>query len=93
MPGRVLLDTSIAIGFLAGDETIVNRVAETSEVLAPAVAVGELFLGAYRSAREEANLDRVREFVSAVAVVGLDSDTAAVYASAGRTWPRAGRAT
>jgi len=79
MPGRVLLDTNIAIGFLAGDESVVKRVAEAAEVLAPVVAVGELYFGAHRSARAEQNLDRVREFVSAVSVVGVDSDTAAVY--------------
>ncbi len=56
-----------------------RRVAESAEIMVPAVAVGELHYGAQESARVQENLQRVRDFVATVAVLGIDSDTAAAY--------------
>ncbi len=42
---------------LAGDAAVVERVAQTARVFIPSIVVGELFYGAYRSGRTEANKD------------------------------------
>jgi len=45
----------------------------------PAVALGELYYGARKSARSEANSARIDEFVAAAAVLGCDLITAKQY--------------
>ena len=60
--GRYLLDTNIAIPFLARDETIVGRFNETIEVFVPSVVIGEMYYGAFHSARASENISKVSEF-------------------------------
>ena len=45
----------------------------------PAVALGELFYGAQKSARAAANVHRIAEFAAAVAVLPCDGGTAVIY--------------
>ena len=61
-----LLDTDMCIYLLNGNPRVKARVAQVG-VAALAVAiptVGELYFGAYNSARVEANIARVRAFLS-----------------------------
>jgi tRNA(fMet)-specific endonuclease VapC len=61
-----LLDTDMCIYLLNGNSRVKARVAQVG-VAALAVAiptVGELYFGAYNSARVEANVARVRAFLS-----------------------------
>ena len=61
-----LLDTDICIYLLNGDPRVKMRVSQEGiEALAIAIlAVGELYFGAYNSTRVEANVERVRAFLS-----------------------------
>lgn len=65
-PLQYLLDTDMCIYLLNSDARVKARVAQVGvEVLAVAIpTVAELYFGAYNSARVEANLARVRAFLS-----------------------------
>jgi len=79
MNGRFLVDTNIVIAFLEGDASVQQNFAETEAIYVPSIAIGELYYGAYRSARVEANRTRIDEFVSRYAVLVCDAVTAVVY--------------
>ena len=63
---KYLLDTDICIYLLNGDRRIKDSIAQVGiEAISVAIpTVGELYCGAYNSARVEANLVRVRAFLS-----------------------------
>lgn len=59
MAGRLLPDTNAFILFLAGDVTVVDLLAEGSEVMLSAVVLGELTFGALNSRRAQPNIERL----------------------------------
>jgi tRNA(fMet)-specific endonuclease VapC len=77
--GSVVIDTNIAIAFMAGDRLIRKRVAETERVILSIVVVGELLYGAYRSERVEQNLRRAEELATNSEVVDVAMETARNY--------------
>jgi tRNA(fMet)-specific endonuclease VapC len=77
--GSVVLDTNIAIAFMAGDRFIRQRVAETEQVILSTVVVGELLFGAHRSGRLEHNLKRAEELAANSEVVEITIETARNY--------------
>jgi tRNA(fMet)-specific endonuclease VapC len=77
--GSILLDTNIAIAFMAGDRLIRQRVAETEQILLHVVVVGELFYGAQRSGRLQHNLERVEELAASSEIVDITLETARNY--------------
>lgn len=64
--GRFLLDTNVAIPFLARDENVVRRFDTSIEVFIPSIVIGELYYGAYNSARPAENVRKVSEFALSV---------------------------
>jgi tRNA(fMet)-specific endonuclease VapC len=77
--GRVLLDTNIVIALFAGEAAVLAGVQRAEALYVAAVALGELFFGARKSARASANVQRIAEFAASVAVLPCDSDAAALY--------------
>ena len=77
--GRVLLDTNILIALLAEEAVVVRHVQDAEAVYVPAIALGELYYGARKSARAAQNVERVATLAGASAVLACDSATAAVY--------------
>lgn len=73
MSGRFLLDTNIVIAFLERDTVVQEHFAEAEAVFIPSTAIGELYYGAYKSARVAANLARVDEFVAITNVLVCDN--------------------
>lgn len=75
-----LLDTDTCIYLLKGHQKVKDKVAQAGvEALSVAiVTVGELYFGAYNSARVDANLEKVRAFVSPPGPTILAIDDAAV---------------
>ena len=67
------------IALFAEDAVVKQRVAEASEVFASIIVLGELYYGAHKSTRVEANLQMVDQFVAANRVFGCDSATAQHY--------------
>jgi tRNA(fMet)-specific endonuclease VapC len=77
--GSIVLDTNLAVKFLASDRQIQKRVAETDRVIVSTVVLGELFYGAQCSDRLEENLRRVEDFAAHSEVVDVRFETARRY--------------
>ncbi len=76
---QYLLDTNVCIHYLNGDdEELVERIlALGPEPLAiSALSLAELHFGAARSARPEANRDRIAAFVRELPTLSFDDDCA-----------------
>lgn len=79
MNGRFLLDTNVIIALLHGDEAVARHFRRDPEAYLPVIAVGELYYGARRSARVEANVRRLEDLITVAAVLGCDKRTAEFY--------------
>lgn len=79
MSGRYLLDTNIIIALFANEESIVNNLAQATEVFVPSIALGELHYGARKSVRSQKNLERIEEFVANNTIIECDANTARQY--------------
>lgn len=73
MSGRFLLDTNIIIALFAGESTVQQFLSEAEEVFVPSIALGELYFGARKSGRVEANLARIDEFALSCSVLACDT--------------------
>lgn len=75
---QYVLDTDMCIYLLNGDGRVKAKIAQVGvEVISVAIpTVGELYFGAYNSARVEANLARIRAFLSAPGPMILPIDNA-----------------
>jgi tRNA(fMet)-specific endonuclease VapC len=81
MNGRLLLDTSIVIAVLRGEDAVLRRLASAAyTVYLSAVTLGELYYGALSSARAQQNLAGVAEVEKRSAVLACDAETALEYA-------------
>jgi len=74
-----LLDTNIIIALFAGDTSVKERLAEAEHVFVPAVVLGELYFGVYRSARTDANYAQLNDFASSNVVLVCSITTARCY--------------
>lgn len=79
MSGKYLLDTNIIIALFAGDAAVRSKLEQASEVLIPSIVFGELYYGACKSGRVEANVQRVDDLLAASAVLDCDGETARFY--------------
>jgi tRNA(fMet)-specific endonuclease VapC len=77
MPGK-LLDTNAVIAFQAGQAPVVDLVISNT-VLVPAIVIGELYYGAYKSGQVSANLKVIDDFAKSTRVVDCDTETARQY--------------
>ena len=78
MSGRYLLDTNIVIAIFAEEANVQAQLAGAGEVFIPSIVLGELYFGARKSGRVEANLARIDEFAASNVVLECDTVTAAV---------------
>jgi tRNA(fMet)-specific endonuclease VapC len=74
----LLIDTKAAIALLDGVAAIEQLISE-ADVNVPSVVFGELYFGAEKSQRVEANIKRVLEFASRRTVLVCDANTARWY--------------
>ncbi len=79
MSGRFLLDTNIIIALFEGEAILQDQLAQADEVFVSSIALGELYFGAGKSGRPQANRARVDEFARDNVVMGCDTDTARRY--------------
>jgi tRNA(fMet)-specific endonuclease VapC len=77
--GRVILDTNILIGLLAGEAAVLAGLRTAEAVYVPVIALGELYYGARKSARATENVERIAAFAATAAVLHCDGGTAAAY--------------
>lgn len=79
MNGRFLLDTNIVIALFAADQSVQQHLKEPGEFFVPVVALGELYYGAMKSTRIDANIDRIDQLGQTASVLGCDSQTSRHY--------------
>lgn len=77
--GRYLLDINIIIALLEGEEAVISKLDNVNRVFIPAVALGELFFGAARSARAADNTAKIERFTGGRSVLPCDVDVAREY--------------
>jgi tRNA(fMet)-specific endonuclease VapC len=77
--GRFLLDTNIVIAILAEDPTVHQHLSQATEVFVSSIVLGELYYGARKSSRVEANIQTVDQFAATNRVLLCDSITAQQY--------------
>jgi tRNA(fMet)-specific endonuclease VapC len=79
MNGSYLLDTNIVIALFADEVEVKNSLASANEIFISSITVGELCYGAKKSARSTENLERIKDFVASITVLGCDLETAYRY--------------
>ncbi len=76
MNGKFLLDTNAVIALWSNDRSLQAILSTADLVSLPCIVVGELYFGARKSARAEANPARIEEFVGRMAIERCDAITA-----------------
>lgn len=74
-----LLDTNVWIGYLKGVPALVERIQAEPQIFISSISLGELYYGARKSQRVEANLGRVEIIRNEIPFFELDSVVAGVY--------------
>ena len=77
--GRYLLDTSIIIALFADDAAVKGNLEKAAEIFIPCIAIGELYYGAWKSARVRENLAQIDEFAVNNVILECDRGTARRY--------------
>jgi tRNA(fMet)-specific endonuclease VapC len=79
MSGKYLLDTNIVIALFAADDSVQKHIAAAKEIFIPAVVIGELFFGAFKSTHTEENISRIEKFAFFNTVLSCDAGTGKEY--------------
>lgn len=77
---KVILDTNIIIELFKKNEKVKNVVARIGLVCVPLIVLGELRLGAYRSANRITKENEIADFMSTAVLLLLNERTANIYA-------------
>jgi tRNA(fMet)-specific endonuclease VapC len=91
MSGRYLLDTNVAIRILNNELDLEARRGEEPEAFLSVTVVGELFFGAEKSGRPEANKARVDRLIELCPLVPHNLDTARHYGEVKKRLQEQGR--
>jgi tRNA(fMet)-specific endonuclease VapC len=91
MSGRFLLDTNIVIAIFAKEVEVQAHLVTATEVFVPAIVLGELYYGAYKSSRITENIAKINEFAANNAVLVSDTATAQEYGQIKNTLRAKGR--
>ena len=75
----VLLDSSVIVRHFRNAAAVADKLADYEELYVPQTALGELYYGAFKSARSEENLAQIERFLVAADVLGIDNETASQY--------------
>jgi tRNA(fMet)-specific endonuclease VapC len=89
--GSLLLDTNFVVALIAGEAAVVARVGSAERAFLPSIVVGELYYGAFRSSRVQANVARVDRLVISRAVLAATAVTARQYGALKNLLRQAGR--
>jgi tRNA(fMet)-specific endonuclease VapC len=81
MPGRICIDTNIAIDILNGDPKTLKFLDAYDTIILPITVVGELRFGAYRSARQSDDLVKIDALEMRCEIIEIDSFIADTYGS------------
>jgi tRNA(fMet)-specific endonuclease VapC len=75
------MDSNVVVAAFAEEQGVLQKLERTptEQIFVPAVVLGELYFGALKSQRQEANLRRVEEFADASNVLPVDAGVARHY--------------
>lgn len=76
---KFLMDTNAIIALQRDNDALKKLLSTASDVFVPAIAVGELYYGAYKSRRVEDNRKNVASFIANRFVLNVDVNTADIY--------------
>ncbi len=79
MSGKYLPDTNIIIALFRGDLSIIEHINQSSFVSLPAIALGELYYGAFNSTHQQTNIARIDQLRTQVSILDCDNNTAKFY--------------
>lgn len=79
MSGRYLLDSNIIIALFAGEQGVLEAINDAAEIFVPAIVVGELYYGAQKSSRRQANIAHIDSFAEVNVIIACDQETARWY--------------
>jgi tRNA(fMet)-specific endonuclease VapC len=90
---HVLIDTNAYSALMAGDEKVLNVIADADIVYISVFVIGELLAGFKKGTRENANRDVLEKFLSktTVRMVSATYDTSEFFASIKNTLFNAGK--
>lgn len=74
-----MLDTCTIIATFKNDNAIWSKLDLMSEVYVPAIVVGELYYGAYKSANPQKHIAQIRAFLKNCITISCDSLSGEVY--------------
>jgi tRNA(fMet)-specific endonuclease VapC len=74
-----LIDTNIVIALFGNEPAVLQHLTQQIEVFTPAIVLGEVYYGAYKSSRVQENIFRINEFAARAAVLECDLVTAQWY--------------
>ena len=77
--GSVLLDTNVVIAHFRNDSDLTARLRTTPAIYIPWVVLGELYYGAMRSQRREAQMALIRDFLQTATLLLPDRSTSERY--------------
>jgi tRNA(fMet)-specific endonuclease VapC len=81
MPGRICIDTNIAIDILNGDPKTFKFLDVYDTIILPITVIGELRFGAYRSAKQSDNLVKIDALEMRCEIIEIESSIADTYGS------------
>ena len=79
MESEVILDTNNVAALFKKDVALQQRLAQVATVWVPSTVLGELYYGAYHSARVVANLAAIEHLLPLVTIAPVDEGTAQLY--------------
>ena len=75
---KVILDSNMVIALFANEKGVIDKV-RASQVYVPAIVLGELYYGAYKSARKDKNILHIDDFGTEAHILEVDRKTAKYY--------------
>ena len=81
MPGKICIDTNIAIDILNGNTKILKFLDGYESIVLPITVIGELRFGAYRSVKKSDNLVKIDALEMRCEIIEIGSSVADHYGS------------
>jgi tRNA(fMet)-specific endonuclease VapC len=74
-----VIDTNVIIKMLNNDQTAILLLEKAGRAFVPVIVVGELFYGAYKSSKREANIALFQMVLAQFEILTVDDETARSY--------------
>lgn len=74
-----LLDTNIIIAALGGEKDVIDNIHAAKRIFIPSIVVGELYFGAFKSAKQDQNIYRIKQLIGESVILACDEASAFFY--------------